>query len=160
MKLVISTLILMFTSLSMASDAGCGAGSMLISKNSKLLQLFAVTTNHSFWSQEFGITSGTSGCSASGLVMTDKESQYFVEVNQQDLTRQMAQGQGEKLETLGVLQGCKSPEAKLAFAKTTQQSFSQIVTSEEISAIEFVSNLKQVTKSNEDLAKICHFASL
>ncbi len=160
MKIVVSTLVLIFASMSFAGDAGCGLGSMIISKNSKLLQLFAMTTNGSFLSQGFGITSGTSGCSASGLVMTDKESQYFVEVNQQDLTRQMAQGQGEKLETLGVLQGCKSPEAKIAFAKTTQESFSQIVTSEDISATEFVSNLKQVTQKNKDLTQVCQFASL
>lgn len=160
MKLVISLWILLVGSLSFAGDAGCGLGSMIISKNSKLLQLFAVTTNHSFWSQEFGITSGTSGCSASGIVMNDKETQYFVEVNQQDLTRQMAQGQGEKLDTLGVLQGCKTPEARVAFAKSTQASFSQIVTKDDIAATEFVQNLKQVTQANSELGKVCQFASL
>ena len=59
--------------MSYAGDAGCGLGGLIIQKNSKILQLLAVTTNHSFLSQEFGITFGTSGCSASGLVMNEKK---------------------------------------------------------------------------------------
>ena len=80
----------------MAGDAGCGLGGMLIKSNTKLLQLFAVTTNGTFFSQTLGITFGTSDCSAKGLVLNDKQIQYFVEVNHSDLIREMAQGYGSK----------------------------------------------------------------
>ena len=64
-------------SFAFAGDAGCGLGGMLIKSNTKLMQLFAVTTNGTLGSQTFGITFGTSGCSASGLVQNDKQIQYF-----------------------------------------------------------------------------------
>lgn len=133
------------STVSFAGDAGCGLGSMIISKNSKLLQLFALTTNGSSFSQAFGITSGTSNCSASSIVMNDKQIEYFAESNQIDLTREMAQGQGEKLNTLAALYGCTD---KTAFAKLTQGSFSQIVTHENIPAHEMVKNLTHAVTSN------------
>ncbi|MGZ5280029.1 MAG: DUF3015 family protein, partial [Pseudobdellovibrionaceae bacterium] len=99
MKTVIFTFLTLIVSSVLAGDAGCGLGSVIIQKNSKLLQLLAMTTNHSLFTQPLGITSGTSGCSSSGIVMNDKQMEYFVEVNHRDLSREMAQGQGEKLNT-------------------------------------------------------------
>ena len=46
----------------MAQDAGCGLGSMIIQENTKVMQLLAATTNGSFGSQTFGISTGTSNC--------------------------------------------------------------------------------------------------
>ena len=142
-----------------AGDAGCGLGSLVISKNSKLLQLFALTTNGTFLSQVFGITSGTSGCTSSGLVMTDKEIDYFVEVNHDDLTREMAQGQGEKLSTLAVLHGCKSKQSQTAFSVWTQQSYEKILPTATTSSTEIVQNLKSQyaleLKQNSAVAQAC-----
>src|SRR6266545_2071443 len=42
--------------------AGCGLGSMLIGSKPGIVQIFAATTNGSFGTQTFGITSGTSNC--------------------------------------------------------------------------------------------------
>jgi hypothetical protein len=81
-KLLMVAVLLLGSQAFAAGDAGCGLGSLIISKNSKALQIFAITTNWSFLSQPLGITSGTSNCSASSIVMNDKEIQYFVEVNQ------------------------------------------------------------------------------
>jgi hypothetical protein len=156
MKLFIVALISVFSFSAFAGDAGCGLGSMLIQKNSKLLQLFALTTNGSFFSQGFGITSGTSGCSASGLVMTDKQIQYFVEVNQEDLSREMAQGRGDKLATLALLNGCANEGSQKEFANFTQKSYSKIVPSANVSASEMVSNLKSQMGSNNELSQMCH----
>lgn len=121
-----------------AGDAGCGLGSMIISKNSKVLQLFAATTNGSFGSQTFGITSGTSNCSASGLVMNDKQIQYFVEVNQEDLKREMAQGHGDKLATLAALNGCADDQGVAAFSSKAQNSYEQLVPAPKTSATDLV----------------------
>ena len=78
-------------------DAGCGLGSMIIQENTKVMQILAATTNGTFGSQTFGITFGTSGCSASGIVKNDKQIQYFVEVNQEELMREMAKVTAKKL---------------------------------------------------------------
>ncbi len=141
-RILLTLLVLAFSGAAIAGDAGCGLGSLIIQRNSKLLQLFAITTNASFLSQPFGITSGTSNCSASGIVMNDKQMEYFVEVNQQDLNREMAQGDGEKLKVLAQLSGCASPEMMAAFAKMTQKSFSSIVTGPEVSPNAVIANLR------------------
>lgn len=148
MKRLVIVLALFTGSSAMASDAGCGLGSMVISKNSKLLQLFAVTTNGSFGSQTFGITSGTSGCSASGFVMNDKEVEYFVEVNQDDLSREMAQGHGEKLTTLAALHGCSSEAAIKAFGNKAQSHYGDIVPTADTSAVDMVRNLKAISMAD------------
>lgn len=124
-----------------AGDAGCGLGGMLIKSNTKLMQLFATTTNVSFGSQTLGITFGTSDCSAKGLVQNDKQIQYFVEVNQSDLIREMAQGYGDKLSTLAALNGCMSDSQISAFNTKAQSSFRSIVPSSNTTAVDFVNNL-------------------
>jgi hypothetical protein len=156
MKLFIVTLISVFSFSAFAGDAGCGLGSVVISKNSKLLQLFAMTTNGTFLSQAFGITSGTSNCSSSGLVMNDKQMQYFVEVNQEDLSREMAQGHGDKLATLALLNGCADTGSQKAFANFTQQSYSKIIPSASVTSMEMVSNLKAQMGANTELTQMCH----
>jgi hypothetical protein len=156
-KLFITVLTSFFlTTMSYAGDAGCGLGGLIIQKNSKILQLLAVTTNHSFLSQEFGITFGTSGCSASGLVMNEKKMQYYVEVNQQDLNREMAQGYGTKLDTLAVLNGCYSDDAINSFESFAQRSLTEIMPSARTSSVEFVSRLRNEVRKDQGLQSLCH----
>lgn len=131
-----------------AGDAGCGLGSMIISRNSKLLQLFALTTNSSMGTQLLGITSGTSNCTSSGLVMNEKEIQYYAEANQNELTKEMAQGQGQKLATLAALYGCNEGQ-KAQFASMTQQNFESIVPSHDTSAEQMILNLNEKIKQSQ-----------
>jgi hypothetical protein len=134
-----------------AGDAGCGLGSLIFTKNSKLLQLLAATTNGSTGTQTLGITFGTSNCSANGLVQNDKQIQYFVEVNQSELTREMAQGHGEKLSTLAALNGCMNDSQISAFNAKAQSNFGAIVPSAKTSAVDFVNNMKSAA-----VADVCH----
>ena len=134
----------------MAGDAGCGLGGMLIKSNTKLLQLFAVTTNGTFFSQTLGITFGTSDCSAKGLVLNDKQIQYFVEVNHSDLIREMAQGYGDKLSTLAALNGCRTDSQISAFNAKAQSSFRSIVPSSYTTAVDFVNNMHSAS-----IADVC-----
>ena len=136
-----------------AGDAGCGLGSMIITKNTKVMQVLAATTNGTSGSQTFGITFGTSNCSANGLVQNDKQIQYFVEVNQAELTREMAQGHGEKLSTLAALNGCSTDAQISAFNTKAQSSFKSIVPAAQTSAVDFVNNMK-----SSSVANVCHGA--
>lgn len=147
-KLVLCAFLLGGSSAFAVGDAGCGLGSVIITKNSKLMQLFAVTTNGTFGSQTFGITSGTSNCSARGFVMNEKQIQYFVEVNESDLKREMAQGHGEKLATLAALHGCSNEAAVESFGARTQSSYQEIVPSAKTSAVDVVHNLKALSMEN------------
>lgn len=146
--LVLASFLFIGSSAFAVGDAGCGLGSVLITTNSKLMQLFAVTTNGTFASQTFGITSGTSNCSASGLVVNEKQIQYFVEVNEQDLKREMAQGHGEKLQTLAALYGCSNDAAVASFSSRVQSSYEQIVPSAKATAVDVVNNLKALSVKN------------
>lgn len=143
-----------------AGDSGCGLGNVIIQKNSKGLQLLSMTTNSWFFTQPLGITSGTSGCSSSGIVQNDRQIEYFVEVNHDDLTREMAQGTGEKLKTLAALHGCMSNNSQLVFGGMTQKSYGKIVTSATIPASEIVQNLRTEILANQEVSKACEMAQV
>ena len=157
--ILVAFLTLLGASAFAVGDAGCGLGSVIIQKNSKGLQLLAMTTNGIFLTQPLGITSGTSGCTSRGIVQNDRQIEYFVEVNHDDLSREMAQGQGEKLNVLAQLNGCMTGEAQAAFAGMTQESYEKIVPSADTVAGDLVQNLKKEMAQSQKLAGLCQFAS-
>jgi len=103
--------------------AGCGLGSFVISSNGTT-QIFAATTNGTSGSQTFGITSGTSNCTADGIVQTEKEQEIFVHLNFDSLEREIVSGTGEKLTAFASLMGCSKNVREFAsFAKTNYRTF-------------------------------------
>ena len=163
MKLLSSSLIatLALAALSFAGqtaraegDAGCGLGSLIITDNTKVMQVLAATTN-GIGVQTFAISTGTSNCRSQNWVLNEKAIQYFTEANQQDLSREMAQGEGEKLKTLASLYGCKG-EAQNSFAKMAQGSLGSIVPAPETSSVEMVKNLNAAFSSHADVANACN----
>ena len=123
-----------------AADAGCGLGSMVIQENTKLMQILAATTN-GIGMQTVGITLGTSNCKAQNFVMTEKAVQYFAEVNKDDLSREMAKGEGEKLQTLASLYGCETEASRTEFSKAAQAAYGRILPTSTTSVTEMVQNL-------------------
>lgn len=87
--------------------AGCGLGYVLMSNkdNSKVTQVLGATTNGTFGSQTFGISSGTSGCTEDGAVKFAKQTEVFAAVNIESLRREIAVGQGEYVNTFATLLG-------------------------------------------------------
>jgi hypothetical protein len=87
--------------------AGCGLGYLLLSNkdNTKVTQVLGGTTNGTFGSQTFGISSGTSGCTEDGAVKFAKETETFVAVNYAQLQRDIAAGQGEYATAFATLLG-------------------------------------------------------
>jgi hypothetical protein len=155
--LVLASLLISFAA--HAGDSGCGLGGVIIQRNSKLLQLLSYTTNNFFFSQPLGITSGTSGCSANGLVRNDKEMQYFVELNNDDLAREMARGEGEKLQVLALLNGCTDDKSQKAFSQMTKNSFEQIYPSSLEKAENVIERIKTHMKSDSEVQRLCGFDS-
>jgi hypothetical protein len=99
----------LFPSLGLAAGnhpmAGCGLGYLLLSNkdNTKVTQVLGGTTNGTFGSQTFGISSGTSGCTEDGAVKFARATEVFAEVNLESLRREMAAGQGEYVNTFASL---------------------------------------------------------
>ncbi len=134
----------------MAQDSGCGLGSMIVQENSKVMQSLAFITNVTV-PQSFGISTGTSNCKAQNLVMTEKAVQYFTEVNKDDLSREMAKGQGEKLNTLAALYGCETSTSRNEFAKAAQANYGKIMPTAQTSVTEMVQNLQA-----SNVVSTCH----
>jgi hypothetical protein len=141
-------------STSFAGDAGCGLGSVVIQKNSKLLQLFAITTNGTFFSQAFGITSGTSNCSANGIVFNDKEATVYAEANLQNLKIDMARGSGENLTAFAQILGC-TKDVTPAFGEMTQKHYENIFPNADVLPIQFLESIKNEIRSDKTLNSNC-----
>jgi hypothetical protein len=135
--------------------AGCGLGSLLFQgDNTMVKQILAATTNGTFGSQTFGITSGTSNCTAGGVVKAQREQAAFVEVNFRDLKRDMAAGGGEFLASFGTLLGCED-SAKPKLAKMTQDKYETLVPAETTTPMQLLSSLKAQVKATPALAQGC-----
>lgn len=149
---LLASLPLFFSLEGLANDAGCGLGSLIIPKNTKISQTVAITTNFSFFSQFFGITSGTSGCSASGIVQADEQAAVYAEANFQSLKIEMARGEGENLSAFSQLLGCKQTTE---FARMAREKYETIYSSQITSPIDMVKTVRQEITKDAALSKSC-----
>lgn len=159
MRLFIA-LSLVLASLSFAyadSSTGCGLGSMIWKKNSVVSALFRATTNHSFSSQLFGITTGTSGCSQHSIVKREMYPVYYAEANLPELRHEMAFGKGEYLGTFAQVLGCDSV-GQQNFMSWAKESYSDLFASGASTSAEFLKGLKQFKKS--ETSKSCNNLAL
>jgi hypothetical protein len=127
--------------------AGCGLGSLLFKPNSGFTQVFAATTNGTFGTQTFGITSGTSNCAGGSGGSASAEA--FVETNRVALARDIARGQGETIESLSKLAGCRAPSA---VGSSLQQRFDQIFANASASDRQVSQNVIEALRSDASLA--------
>lgn len=132
--------------------AGCGLGSLVITTND-ITQIFAATSNAIYYNQTFGITSGTSNCTADGVVKQDKVQELFITMNYDSLGQEMASGKGEKLESLGNLLGC-SGDSLSRFGQVTKENYAKLIT-EDSTPASVLSAVKSEVKSDKILAKSC-----
>src|SRR6266496_1737299 len=112
--------------------AGCGLGYLLLSNqdNDKVKQILMATTNGTFGSQTFGISSGTSGCTNDGKSFGEYKTTLFAEINFEDLSQEMAQGRGEHLASLATLMGIPA-EHHAEFFALTQEKYTTLIQSGE-----------------------------
>jgi len=89
--------------------AGCGLGSVLFGAKPGIVQVFVSTTNGTFGSQTFGISSGTSNCENSKSVAQAAEA--FIADNSKAVEKDVARGNGETLDTLASLMSCANNSA-------------------------------------------------
>jgi hypothetical protein len=127
--------------------AGCGLGSLIFEPNSGFTQIFAATTNGTFGSQTFGISSGTSNCAdTSG---GSDSAKAFVETNRTALAKDIARGQGETIESLSRLGGCESAHAVGA---SLQRNFDKVFPSAAMSDSEVGNSVVDALRSDATLA--------
>jgi DUF3015 family protein len=127
--------------------AGCGLGSLIFEPNSGFTQVFAATTNGTFGTQTFGITSGTSNCAGSSGGSASAKA--FVETNRVALAKDIARGQGETIDSLSRLAGCRTSGA---VGSSLQRRFDQIFTDASASDIQVSENVIDALRSDAALA--------
>jgi hypothetical protein len=127
--------------------AGCGLGSLIFEPNSGFTQIFAATTNGTFGSQTFGISSGTSNCADTGG--GSDSAKAFVETNRTALAKDVARGQGETIESLSRLGGCADARAVGA---SLQRNFDRVFPSATMSDSDVGSSVVDALRSDAALS--------
>src|SRR5574342_566807 len=120
---------------------GCGLGKLAWGdyKGQKEIapQVLMATTNGTFGSNTFGISFGTSGCTNDGKIMSEHKTTMFAQLNFENLSQEMAQGQGEHLASLATLMGVPA-EHQAAFFAMTQERYTSLVKAGEASPVAMV----------------------
>ena len=130
--------------------AGCGLGSLAMGKDGS--QSSAATTNGTFGSQTFGITSGTSNCSDDeSRAALDQEA--YIRANFASLAKDAAAGQGQYLAALSMLLGCKG-EAKATLFAQTKAHHDTLFTAEADAAV-LLERIKTLANSDATLHGGC-----
>lgn len=127
--------------------AGCGLGSLVFEPDSGFTQIFAATTNGTSANQTFGITTGTSNCAPSGGGKASAKA--FVASNRAALSKDIARGRGETLQSLSELAGCAD---SAAVGHKLQQSFKQIFPASSTSDADVSARVVDVLGSDPTLA--------
>jgi hypothetical protein len=130
------------------SNTGCGLGTLIFGGKSGLFsQTLAITTNNSFGTNTFGITTGTSNCSRfSGIVSNDQINKYVAD-NMDNLAKDIAKGNGEYLNTFAILLQVTELE-RAGFNAKLQSNFSKIFTSDSVTHIQVLTNIETVLKAS------------
>ena len=132
---------------------GCGWGNMLFEGQRGLpSHLVASTTNGTSGNATFGMTSGTNGCSTKASLTYGGKSWFAMNGMMNELSEDMAMGQGEALTTYAVVLGV-APEDRVYFNSVTHQHFNQIFSSADVTAETVHTNTLAVLKSDPRLAK-------
>jgi len=116
---------------------GCGVGKIVWAdyKHQKniLPQSLMWSTNFTFTSP-IGITFGVSGCTNDGKFMAEQKATMFAEINFENLSQEMAQGQGEHLASLATLLGVPA-EHHAEFFALTQERYTSLIQSGETTPV-------------------------
>jgi hypothetical protein len=162
-RVIILSVALLFgmqTGLAMAANPdtgpGCGLGKILWAdfKGQKEIapQVMMVTTN-GIGSNTFAISSGTSGCTNDGKIMSEYKTTVFVSLNFENLSQEMAQGQGEHLASLASLMDVPV-ENQAAFFAMTQERYTSLVKTGEASPVAMVQAINDAIATHPVLAQV------
>lgn len=126
--------------------AGCGLGSVIFHDAKGIVQIFAATTNGTFGTQTFGITSGTSNCIDLGSGTASAKA--FIETNRETLAKDIARGGGETITSLATVAGCSNTQA---VGPTLQREFKNIFTHAQVSDTQVSAAMVRTLKSHQEL---------
>jgi len=131
----------------------CGWGNLVFENQRGVVPHFgAFTTNGTSGNATSGMTSGTNGCSMDGRLTYGGENILASAGFMEDISSDMARGEGESLNALAILIGV-SPEDRGTFKRVTRENFAVIFPSANTSAESMLTSLGNVMKQDAILAK-------
>lgn len=143
--------------MAMAADnngAGCGLGQQLFAgSNGISAHSSAATFNQSFFIQQIGILAGTMGCDGdNSVVSNDQERKEFVASNMDNLTQEIAQGQGNHLFALADIMGIAQAD-RGHFYEMAQGQYGTLFESTDTTSSELLASLDNAMMSDAAMAK-------
>ena len=135
------------------TDVGCGWGTMAMEGQSGVAsKVLAATTNGILGNQTFGLSSGTAGCHQGGVVKAEYKVRMYAGANIDKLASDMAEGQGESLDTLAHLIGIADAD-RAAFFRLTKTHFGELFPAGQVTAGSMLTTLKGLMAADPQLAK-------
>ncbi len=136
---------------------GCGLGKLAWSdygrQKSIAPQVMMATTNGTFGSQTFGISSGTSGCTNDGTIMSEHKVNVFAAANYESLSQEMARGGGEHLASLAELMGVPEQNRPEFFA-LAQTQYASLVASGDTTPAAMIETLQSGMEAHPSLVNV------
>lgn len=142
-KVLLTTILALASTSALANEnTGCGLGSQIFEQQDTIVtQVLAATTNGSYGNQTFGISSGTSGCTAPATFASNEKAKSFIANNMDSLALDIATGSGESIDTLAVL---LDVEDKASFKTKLQNNFASIYSSSDVNAAHVIDTIAAV----------------
>jgi hypothetical protein len=160
-KLLLGTLLTALSVNAFAEAPGgpsCGWGNMLFKGDRGMAAHFvALTTNGTSGNATFGMTSGTNGCSTKGILTYGGKSMLALSGMLDELSEDMAKGDGEALTTYAVVLGVQ-PQDRAHFAAVTHAHFTEIFSSANVTAEQVQAATLAVMQRDARLAQYSHQA--
>jgi Protein of unknown function (DUF3015) len=136
---------------------GCGLGKLAWSdygrQRSIAPQVMMATTNGTFGSQTFGISSGTSGCTNDGTIMGQHKVSVFAAANYDSLSQEMARGGGEHLASLAALMGVPD-EHRSEFFSLAQVQYVRLIQTGDTTPAAMIQILQSGMSAHPTFAKL------
>lgn len=134
------------------NDAGCGVGTQIWKGQKGLLpKILAATTNGTFWNT-VSMTFGVLGCSSDGVVTASNRLPMFAGTNLDQLSAEMAAGQGETLEGLAALYNVEAAD-RAAFFSLTQAHYGEIFASAEATTADVLAGVEAAMAADQRFAR-------
>ncbi len=140
------------------SGSGCGIGKMIFEgKSGKSTNLVASILNTILIPNTFFMSTAASmgeavlGCDPSKVVHRDQQ-EVFVAANMENLSQEMAQGQGAHLDALAAVIGIEETD-KSAFFTLTQEEYPRLFPTAQPAAGDLLASLNDAMADRPNLAK-------
>ena len=135
---------------------GCGLGTLAWAdyKHPKNIapQVMMATTNGTIFNT-VGISFGLSGCTNDGTVMAEHKTEVFVASTFENLSQDMARGQGEHLASLATMMGV-AVEQQPAFFSLVQDRYRTLMERDENSPLAVIKAIQEAADGHPMLAGV------